>query len=343
MQNVLAAWDWPSGEARATLADDGGLINQTYWVRGADGGTLAVLQRLNTGIFRAEVHHDIEAVTAHVEAAGLVTPRLRRTRQGALWHTDAEGGVWRVLSVVGDRTVHKLQDPADARSAGRLVARFHSAVRDLRHDFQMVRPSPFDTDRQMRELAAAVAAHPEHRLHADVARVAEELVASWERWSGPQQLPERVVHGDLKISNVRFTGPRAVALIDLDTFARRTLDVELGDAMRSWCNPLTEESLDAHFDVALFAAAMEGYAAGAGEQGPSDAEWEAVVPAIERVALGLAARFAKDALEERYFGWREEFGGRGEHNLVRARGQAALARSVRARRAEAEAVIARAR
>lgn len=342
MEALLEAWDW--GEPVVVEHHPSGLINRTFWVRSASSGrALGVLQELNTRIFKPVVHHDIAAVTEAVAAAGLQTPRLVPTRAGALWHDADDGSTWRQLTVVGDRTVHKLEDPEDARSAGGLIARFHDAVRDLDHTFRMVRPDVHDTARHMRALQAAVEAHPTHRLHADVAALAKELQAAWERWEGPTGLPERVIHGDLKISNVRFTGPTAVALIDLDTLARRTLDVELGDAMRSWCNPMSEDSLDARFDLELFSAAMQGYATGAGDRGPTDDEWASIVPTTERIAMELAARFAKDALEEAYFGWDERFGGRGEHNLVRARGQARLAERIAEQQPAAEAAVARAR
>ncbi len=348
MQELLSAWDWYEPVTAEHVP--AGLINRTFWVRGARTGTvLGVLQELNTKIFRPTVHHDIEAVTAQVERKGLLTPKLVRTRRGDLWATDRDNGVWRRMTVVGSRTIHKLDNLGDARSAGKLVARFHAAVSDLDYEFQMVRPDVHDTPRHLRAMDEAIAGFPDHRLAGEVQELASSIHAQWSAWSGPENLPRRVVHGDLKISNVRFSDHEAVALIDLDTLARRTLDVELGDAMRSWCNPVPEDALDARFDVPLFAAAMEGYAQGVAETersgvpGPTDDEWASIVPCTERIALELSARFAKDALEESYFGWDERFGGRGEHNLVRARGQALLAQSIAAQRADAEAAVARAR
>ena len=338
---VSAAWDF-GAEVRAEPTEVG-LINRSFWLRGADGQRVAVLQELNTRIFRPEVHEDIEAVTAHLAAKGLTTPRLVPTRAGRRWHVAGDGGVWRCLTVVGDHTVEKLRDPADARSAGELVGRFHRAVRDLRHDFRMVRPGAHDTPRHVRRLLDAVSEHRGHRLHAEVAELAAELEVGWRQWRGSLGLPRRIVHGDLKISNVRFAGPDAVALVDLDTFAWGTLDEELGDAFRSWCNPLAEDTRSAVFDLDLFGAAIEGYARGAGPDGLSDAEWDGIVPGIERICLELASRFAQDALAECYFGWNPAFGGRGEHNLLRARGQASLAASVRARATEARRLVARAR
>jgi hypothetical protein len=119
-----------------------------------------------------------------------------------------------------------------------------------------------------------------------------------------------------------------------------TIDTELGDALRSWCNQSSEDAPEARFEVSLFQAAMEGYAsAGA----LTAAEWSSVVPGVERICWELSARFARDALEEAYFGFDDRFGTRGDHNLLRARGQASLARSVAAQRDALEAALSRLR
>ena len=150
-------------------------------------------------------------------------------------------------------------------------------------------------------------------------------------------MPSRIIHGDLKISNLRYQGPDAIALVDLDTLQDGGLDAELGDAMRSWCNPHAENVQDARFDIAIFRAAMEGYADAA--SGVSEDEWMSIGAGAERICWELAARFAADALNESYFGWDPAFGTRGEHNLLRARGQANLARSVRNQRAELDGML----
>ena len=154
-----------------------------------------------------------------------------------------------------------------------------------------------------------------------VAPLAAELQQAWDNWSGSSDLPTRIIHGDLKISNVRFQDRQALCLIDLDTLAQGTLDIELGDAMRSWCNPASEDSLETHFDLALFESAMWVRCRAARAAPPSHHEWSAIAPGIERICIELAARFAWDALAECYFGFNEQYGGRGEHNLLRARGQ----------------------
>jgi Ser/Thr protein kinase RdoA (MazF antagonist) len=326
--DVLAAWSWPSTVSLEPT--DGGLINRTWWVRDHRGAIAAVLQWVNTAVFAPEVHEDIEAVTSHVAARGLATPRIVRTRAGALWHTATDGGVYRVLTSVGDRTVDTLASADETRAAGHLVARFHAAVADLDWQFRNVRPGVHDTPRHMARLEAGVSTLRDHRLHRAVAPLASEVIARWSELPAGPTLPTRIVHGDLKVSNVRFAGRDAVALIDLDTVSHGTLDAELGDAFRSWCNPAAEDDPAPAFALDLFAAAVEGYAAGASRNGPTDDEWASIVPGVERITLELSARFAVDALEERYFGWdATRFATRGDHNLVRATNQLALARHIR--------------
>ena len=84
---------------------------------------------------------------------------------------------------------------------------------------------------------------------------------------------------------------------------------------------------DSHFDLERFAAAVQGY--GAVTQGwLSPAEVDVVPDAVELIALELAARFARDTLEERYFGWdRKNYQAAWQHHLERAKGQLSLAES----------------
>ena len=93
------------------------------------------------------------------------------------------------------------------------------------------------------------------------------------------------------------------------------------------------------FDLALFVAAIEGYAAGAAGL-LTPAEVDAILPGLETTCLELAARFCVDVFEDRYFGWNpERFPSRRHHNLVRAQGQHALAMAVAAARPAARAAV----
>jgi hypothetical protein len=132
---------------------------------------------------------------------------------------------------------------------------------------------------------------------------------------------------------------RALCLIDLDTLSRMTIAYEMGDALRSWCNPAGEDTTDTSFDLGRFGAAVRGYAAGLGGL-LTRPEIDALAGGLETVCVELAARFCVDAFEDRYFGWNpDRFTSRRHHNIVRARGQLVLARAVAAQRAAARQLV----
>ncbi len=328
---VAAAWGWRAEQATPL---SGGLINDTFVVRDDAGANVACLQRLHA-IFAGEVNLDIEAVTAHVAARGLVTPRLIRTRADRAW-LDHDGRAWRALTWVDGASVHHVPAPAWAESAGELVGRFHRALADLQHDYAFVRAGVHDTAAHLARLRAHAASAEVDVEAAELARAIAAAAAA------VPELPDtarRHVHGDLKISNVMFAGGAARCLVDLDTVARGTLAFELGDAMRSWCNPRGEDAGSVAFDLDIFRAAMRGYRAVA-DAIVTRAERRSIVIGLETVCLELAARFANDVIEDRYFGWDAAwFPSRRAHNLVRARGQLALGLAVRRARDEAMAIV----
>jgi Ser/Thr protein kinase RdoA (MazF antagonist) len=313
-----------------------GLINQTFRVTRRTDGLDYVLQRLHP-IFAGEVNLDIEAITTHLAEAGLITPRLVRTLGGDAWAT-ADGAVYRVLTWVEGRTLEKLSEPKNAHAAAGLIARFHRALDGLSHRFHFTRPGAHDMQQHLEALREALRVHATHPNITRVRPVADRILAHAESLVAlPATLPRRIIHGDLKISNVLFSHDleEAIALVDLDTLAEGIVAIEMGDALRSWCNPAGEERPGV-VDEAIFEAAMTGYAeSAAGLLSPD--EVASLVPGFETIALELAARFCADALNERYFGWApERFPTRSEHNRVRALSQLGLAEAVEARRSALE-------
>jgi len=329
-REVAAAWGWRAEQATPL---SGGLINDTFAVRDDAGAPIACVQRLHA-IFAGEVNLDIEAVTAHVAARGLVTPRVIRTQADRAW-LDHEGRAWRALTWVDGTSVHRVPSPEWAESAGELVGRFHRAVADLQHDYAFVRAGVHDTAAHLARLHAHIAS-----ADVEAAELARAIAAAAAALPALPDTAPRHVHGDLKISNVMFEGGVARCLVDLDTVARGTLAFELGDAMRSWCNPRGEDAGSVVFDLDIFRAAMRGYRRVA-DAILTPAERRSIVIGLETVCLELAARFANDVIEDRYFGWdASRFPSRRAHNLVRARGQLALGLAVRAARSEAMSVVA---
>lgn len=317
---------------------DPGLINHTWSVGSPPH---AILQWVNP-IFDPKIHLDIDAVTKRLATQGLGTPELVPISNGKLWLDDPETGFWRCQTYVPGRTLHCLTNSSMAQQSGALVGRFHAALADWSYDFQARQRNIHDTPARFAELREALDDVTTHPLLDDTHAVAEELLHCWEGWEGDLDLPLRSCHGDLKISNLRFDKQtdQARCLVDLDTLGPQRLSDEMGDAWRSWCNPRGEGDPETcHFDIDLFEASAAGWLTTAPEI--STIERHNLVGGIERICLELSARFLADALRNSYFREdRQQFPQAGSHNLLRARSQLALARSVRQQRSRCEAFIA---
>lgn len=332
---ALAAWRLQD----AALEPLGqGLINATFLVRPPVGEPL-VLQRVSP-VFPAAVNQDVAAVTARLAAAGLGTALLVPTTDGGLW-VEGGQGVWRLQTWLPGLSRDFLADAGEAEAAGRFLGRFHRALDGLEHVFANPRLGVHDTARHLRRLREALDHHRKHARYHAVAPLAAEILAEADALPALPATPDRVVHGDPKINNMLFDpdSGEALALVDLDTVGRMPLPLELGDALRSWCNLAGENQRTGIFSAELFAGALRGYAATAGDW-ITPAERAAILPATRTIIVELAARFCADALNENYFAWDPaRFASRSEHNQVRAAGQLTLARSCRAVADELQAAL----
>jgi len=315
-----------------------GLINGTWLVEAGD--TRFVLQCVNP-IFPAEVNVDIDVVTRHVAESGLVTCRIVPSATGGLWIRCADHN-WRLLTFIDGISHDSLTAPIQAESAGALLADFHHAVRDLDHEFTSPRLGIHDTAGHLAFLRETLHKKSAHPRYADLSRLAQRILTAAADLAPYPQTPDRIVHGDPKINNLLFTRDTDVAfsLVDLDTLARMPLPLELGDAMRSWCNPAGEDDQISEFCAQLFEQSIRGYAAGARNWITPD-ESAAIVSATETILVELAARFCADALNENYFGWNpDKFSSRSEHNQERAASQLHVVESLVAQRKDLEAIVA---
>lgn len=319
-----------------------GLINETFLVT-LPSNEHFVLQRLNR-LFQPEINRDIDLLTRSFAAAGYVTQQLVATPDDAadLW-VELDTHCWRLSTFVAGECRERIATPAEARAAGELLGRFHRQAAAAEIQLHSQRLGVHDTAAHLANLRKALPLHAGHRYFPAVNALADEVFAAAAAMPELPELPDRLVHGDPKISNLVFdsTTGQGLCMIDLDTLAYMPLPLELGDAFRSWCNPKGENFSAAFFRLDYFEAALEGYAAVAADL-ITPAEWQSFLPATRRIMVELAARFTLDALNESYFGWDpEQYADRSTHNQVRAAGQLALQQSLLEQLPSAEAAVQR--
>lgn len=335
-KTILSAFGLEAGDASPLGS---GLINRTFLIRGPDE-RCAVLQQVNS-LFSPAINEAIDAVTRHLAEKGLVTPGLLRTHTGD-YYFEHDDEIWRALTYIEGVSHDLLDNGRQAAGVGTLLARFHRSVADLSYDFGNSRSGVHDTARHLSALRSALDKHKDHLHYGVIADMGDQILAFAEALPALPDIPERIVHGDPKISNFLFSreSDEPVCMIDFDTMGTMQLPLELGDAFRSWCNPAGEDSATGVFSLDLFEPAVNAYLTETtGWIQPE--EVNPIVLATQTILIELAARFCADALNESYFGWDSgQFPSHSEHNQIRAAGQLAVARSLTDQKLRAEKIVA---
>lgn len=303
-----------------------GLINTTWRVE--NGGRNIILQCVNR-IFDTEVNSRIEQVTRHLAQSGMHTTEIVRTVSDEPYLT-INGQNWRCLTYLDGVSHERITTDKQAESAAQVLGAFHAAMKNYQQPLLFPRNKVHNIALHRLSLETALSKHREHARFATILPVATEIINCISELQKIPKFDVEIVHGDPKIANFIFSdSDNALALIDLDTVSRGQLLDELGDALRSWCNPVGEDAVNTSFEIGACAAAMRSYRAVPGV--PFGQAQSMYLPAaIERIYLELAARFCTDALNETYFGWDStNFGSASEHQLVRAQGQLNAAKALK--------------
>lgn len=335
-----------------------GNVNDTYLVTCAPGAAFPsfVLQRLSAAVFPAPEHimHNLRTLTGHVTRrladnsfGAWRIPAIVPTRSGADFHRDAAGGFWRALTFLAETECFEtIPDLDRAVEAGRALGTFHSLVSDLPahllHD-----PLPgFHVTPGYLDHYDEVAACPARRDDAEPAcscrRFIEERRRVCRVLEDAREYGElriMVIHGDPKPGNILFArgSRRAISIIDLDTCKPGLLHYDIGDCLRSCCNPAGEEAPpeEVRFDLSRCRALLQGYLPRvASFFSPADLRY--IFAATRLIAFELGLRFFTDHLAgDRYF--KTRFAG---HNLRRAVNQFALCRDIEAQEGDIGAIVA---
>jgi Ser/Thr protein kinase RdoA (MazF antagonist) len=349
-----------------------GNVNATYVVEVA-GGRRYVLQRLNTAVFERPdlvmanldtvVRHcrqRLDADTPSADRAPWQVPspvplRAAQAELDAPCHLLRHGhGAWRMITFIeGAHSLDCLQHSREAQEVGRALGRFHALIHDLPAEqladtLEGFHVTPRYHARYLEVLtagatgASAVAqrlADPQAQACVAFMAARQDLVPVLEQAREAGHLQLRPIHGDPKVNNVMLCNATgcAVAMVDLDTVKPGLLHYDIGDALRSGCNPAGEETTDLEavsFDLDLAAAMLRGYLHEAGAV-LTRHDIAHLYDAIRLLPFELGMRFFCDHLEgDLYFKVSHS-----RHNLQRALVQFRLAESIEAQEPELRELI----
>ncbi|MFZ5997286.1 MAG: phosphotransferase enzyme family protein [Nitrospirota bacterium] len=360
MNNLLIVAEQfkPEGSIIDVREFGSGNINSTFLVtlEGA-GERHFVLQRINTQVFRRPelVMRNMRTATEHVRKrlertppeAGRrwEVPRVMQAQDGRDHWIDAEGSFWRALSFIEGRSFDTIRDSNHAREAGYALGLFHTLLSDLPPEKLADTLEGFHiTPRYLHhydEVLAKYGAPASSEVRYCLRMVSER--SAWtnvlEKAKAQGRLLLRPIHGDPKVNNILMdtAAGQAISMVDLDTVKPGLVHYDIGDGLRSGCNPLGEEVREwerVRFDPDICRAILQGYFSVA-KKFLTAHDFEYLYDAIRLIAFELGLRFFTDYLEGNvYFKVRNP-----EHNLARALVQFRLTESIELQERDILAII----
>lgn len=306
-----------------------------------------ILQRINERVFKdpRAVMRNVEKVTRHInwkclrrnkDSAGAgQTLNLYPARGGRSYIALPDGGIWRCYNnIEGTHTYDIVENTRQAYQAAFAFGAFQDLISDMDpEDIVETIPHFHNTRKRYDRLMEIVALDPVSRVanctqEIDSIKAMEESVDRLLNLQHSGILPTRITHNDTKINNVMLDSDtdQAVCVIDLDTVMPGLVLYDFGDMIRSATCPAAEDEEDlskVFMQLSLFESLAEGYL-DAAHSFLVQAEIDQLAFSGKLITLEIAIRFLTDYLEgDIYFKTHKQ-----EHNLIRAKNQLKLVKSI---------------
>jgi len=338
----------PQGKVIAIEEYGNGNVNDTFLVTlDSKKEKHFILQRINTQVFRRPelVMLNMRTFSEHVRQRLQRAPlsparrwevlRVLMAEDGGDHWIDPGGSFWRGISFIdGAQSFDTIKDIEHAEEVGFALGMFHNLLSDLPSERLADTLEGFHiTPRYLLHYDEVLAQNrPRKSLEVDYALQFIKKRRGWanvlEDAKGQGRLRLRPIHGDPKVNNVMIdnaTG-QAISIVDLDTVKPGLVHYDIGDCLRSGCNPLGEETEQwemVRFDPELCQAILQGYLSLA-KDFLTENDYEYLYDAIRLISFELGLRFFTDYLEGNvYFKANHQ-----EHNLARALVQFKLTESI---------------
>ncbi|RYZ61504.1 MAG: aminoglycoside phosphotransferase family protein [Chitinophagaceae bacterium] len=309
-----------------------GLINRTWKITTPENEY--ILQRVNQTVFEkpGKIAANIRQIAAYLKEKhpdyNFVAPLASSDGSEMIYVKDE--GFFRLFPfVAGSHSKDVVDCPGQAYEAARQFGRFTRMLSGLDvTKLEVTIPSFHDLSLRYHQFLEALETGNKQRRH-ESRRLVDKLfdydgtVTQYEAIRKNPNFKLRVTHHDTKISNVLFDeGNKGICVIDLDTVMPGYFISDVGDMMRTYLSPVSEEEKDTAKVVVrddFYKAVVEGYYSEMKDELTPD-EKACFFYAGKFMIYMQALRFFTDHLNnDVYYGARYE-----GHNLVRAQNQLAL-------------------
>jgi Ser/Thr protein kinase RdoA (MazF antagonist) len=331
ISSVLSAYAFNDGE---TIAEPfgTGLINHTWKVTAAD--KTYILQRINDSVFKqpqdiaGNIRLMAEYLQQHHPEYLFVAPVVSVSGDEMVIRENE--GFFRLFPFVpGSQTREVVEKQEQAYEAARQFGKFTRLLSGIDLPaFKITIPSFHDLSLRYLQFETALKNGNKERINQskELIRVIldhADIVAEYENIKTNPAFHTRITHHDTKISNVLFdNNDRGLCVIDLDTAMPGYFISDVGDMMRTYLSPVSEEETDfGKIEVRedYYKAIILGYMEEMKDE-LSATEKKYFFYAGKFMIYMQAVRFLTDYInDDIYYG--EKYP---DHNLMRAKNQSTL-------------------
>ena len=331
LQTILNAYGL-NGDDVKTKPFGTGLINHTWTV--SAGEKKFILQRINQQVFKTPAHiaANIRMIGNYLKEnfPGYLFVTVEKTLQQQDLVFDEEQGYFRLFPFVKkSHTVDVVSTALQAYEAAKQFGRFTKLLAGFpANELQITLPDFHNLPLRYQQFKTALIDGDQMRIKEAAATILflqqhVDIVTTSQNIANNPAFKKRVTHHDTKISNVLFndTG-KGLCVIDLDTVMPGYFISDVGDMLRTYLSPVSEEDNDfskIEIRADYFKAIAEGYLSEMNEE-LSSIEKEHFVYAGKFMIYMQALRFITDYINnDVYYGSKYQ-----GQNFIRAKNQVVL-------------------
>ncbi|MFV0604231.1 MAG: phosphotransferase enzyme family protein [Niabella sp.] len=253
INEVLNAYGFDNGKYSIERFGSG-LINHTWIINNSE--QKFILQRINDSVFTqpeniAENLELIDEYLQHKQSNYFFTAPVKTLNGKGLVCIDGVGYYRAFEFVKGSHSIDVVQNPAQAYEAAKQFGRFTNELSGIDiGKLKITIPSFHNLTLRFEQYHQALQHGNTERIKQSAAIIQKlnsyaYIASEYEKIKQMEAFKLRVTHHDTKISNILFddTG-KGICVIDLDTVMPGYFISDVGDMMRTYLSPVSEEEKD---------------------------------------------------------------------------------------------------